>query len=56
MANLKHCPWCGADGGALLGPLGRLTWFRCIYCGGQFSKTKTIGKKQALARTALDKE
>jgi hypothetical protein len=35
------CPWCGStvtkrDSG--LGALGALFWFRCRYCGGQFSK------------------
>ena len=31
------CPACGGDGG-YLGTLGVLTWFRCIYCGMDFSK------------------
>lgn len=37
---MKTCPWCGhPEGGQILGVLGLLTWFRCRYCGGQFSKT-----------------
>lgn len=35
--GLEHCPWCGENGGVLIGPLGFLRRFRCIYCGGQFS-------------------
>jgi hypothetical protein len=40
MATIR-CPWCStlqAKVGALLGRLGRLTHYRCRYCGGQFSK------------------
>jgi hypothetical protein len=31
------CPVCGGQG-ALLGDLGRLTWFRCVACGMDFAR------------------
>jgi hypothetical protein len=36
-----RCPWCATfqtRAEALLGRLGRLTHFRCRYCGGRFLK------------------
>jgi transposase-like protein len=36
-----RCPWCStvqAKAVALLGKLGRLTHYRCRYCGGDFNK------------------
>jgi hypothetical protein len=36
-----RCPWCStfqAKPEALLVKLGRLTHYRCRYCGGQFSR------------------
>jgi hypothetical protein len=36
-----RCPWCSkiqAKAIAFLGKLGRLTHYRCRYCGGQFSR------------------
>jgi len=30
-----QCPMCGG-GGAILGQLGNLVWFRCIQCGYTF--------------------
>jgi transposase-like protein len=38
---MVRCPWCSTiqkKAVALLGQLGRLTHYRCRYCGGQFSK------------------
>ena len=37
------CPWCSTlqvKAEALLGNLGRITHYRCRYCGGQFSKAR----------------
>jgi len=38
---MVRCPWCCSllqRAEALLGQLGRLTHYRCRYCGGDFSK------------------
>jgi hypothetical protein len=35
---MVRCAWCKEDGGVLLGVLGCLRWFRCRYCGGDFSR------------------
>ncbi len=35
--ELVDCLVCGGDA-AELGSLGRLTWFRCVCCGMQFSR------------------
>ena len=34
------CPWCHSKVGqeSVLGVLGFLKWFRCRYCGGEFSR------------------
>ena len=45
-----NCPLCGSETNkaeSLLGRLGSLLWFRCRYCGGQWSrsvKEKTLRK------------
>ena len=47
-APAMTCPWCGAHvtrQNSLLGALGALLWFRCRYCGGQFSKRKPKQRK-----------
>ena len=47
-AAAMTCPWCGAHvtrQNSLLGALGALLWFRCRYCGGQFSKRKPKQRK-----------
>jgi hypothetical protein len=36
-----NCPWCGShtnQAESLLGRLGCLLWFRCRWCGGQWSR------------------
>ena len=36
-----RCPWCGSTNQrfeALLGKLGRLTHYRCRWCGGEWFK------------------
>lgn len=36
------CPYCDSTqhkGECFLGGLGLLNWFRCRYCGGQWSRT-----------------
>jgi len=42
-ANMICCPWCSTiqvKAETLLGKLGRLTHYRCRYCGAQFSKAR----------------
>ncbi len=36
----RECPMCGSylDEESVLGVLGLLRWFRCIFCGAEFSE------------------
>ena len=48
-----YCPLCGSETSkaeSLLGALGRLMWFRCRHCGGQWSKKvrKSVLKKKGV--------
>jgi hypothetical protein len=45
------CPACQSDldgPSCELGSLGRLRWFRCRYCGMDFSKEKQIVKPKQI--------
>ncbi len=33
----EECAWCGQWEGRYLGRLGRLAWYRCAACGGDFN-------------------
>lgn len=42
------CPYCGSEqhkNECFLGALGFLRWFRCRYCGGQWSRKSRPRKK-----------